>query len=103
MTNRVRISYSVPLADIPSEMQRVTKEVERDLELLVESVKELSFTEDFTPSTRRVKLCLEYATAIEARLADVEQIATGYLDLQNNTIDETHQVETPKGEKKTDD
>ena len=83
MDNRVRISYSVPLTGIPSELQRVVQEAREDLMLLVEAAKGLNFMEDFAVSSHRVKMCLQHAAAIEARLADVDQISTGYLEIQN--------------------
>ena len=84
MTNRVRISYSVPLTEIPSELQRITNQTKDDLMRLVESINELNFTEDFTISSHKTKLCWEYAASIESRLADANQIAAGYTEIQES-------------------
>ena len=84
MTNKVRISYTVPLTEVPIEAQGLSNRVRANCESVSEILNSIEFVKDFASSHEKLKTTALLLDKAQTMVLDALSIADGFVEIQNS-------------------
>ena len=92
---KVKISYTVDLDDIPSEVERLYEKIKPDLESVVDSAAKFGKSENVSIDERikDIESLRRSMGAVDVLLADVHMILLGYMNVLSNPAGDGDQQE----------
>ena len=97
MNNKVRISYAVPILQVPEEIQKLVDRMNSTLAGINATMENIDFNENFELSFRRAQSLAISVDSLDSNISDITLLAEGFLEIQNKLAsDQTEPEETPK-------
>lgn len=110
MTSKVRIAYTVPLTDVPKEVQILISRIQDTVLSISSTLEDINFVDDFAVSHGKLKNILLLQDKLQMTLEDSMVLSDGYLELQasiatTRNVDDinTTQELSPQSQEATDD
>ena len=84
MTNKVRISYTVPLTEVPVEAQGLTNRIRHNCESVNEILSSIEFVQDFEASHERLRTTALLLDKAQTMVLDALSIVDGFVEIQSS-------------------
>ena len=84
MTNKVRISYTVPLTEVPLEAQGLSNRIHASCESASEILNSIEFVQDFAASHEKLKTTALLLDRAQTMVLDALSIVDGFVEIQNS-------------------
>lgn len=81
--NKVRITYTVSLADVPKETQTLIDRLRKENQEISKLLSNMNFIEDFAISSEKLKSVTMLLDKAQTTALDVLNLSEGFIELQN--------------------
>ena len=83
MNNKVRISYAVPILQVPEEIQKLVDRMRSTLVGVNTTMEGIDFSDNFELSFRKAQSLAVSVDSLESNISDIAMLAEGFLEIQN--------------------
>ena len=83
MNNKVRISYAVPILQVPEEIQKLVDRMRSTLVGVNTTMEGIEFSDNFELSFRKAQSLAISVDSLESNISDIAMLAEGFLEIQN--------------------
>lgn len=83
MSNKVRISYAVPILQVPEEIQKLVDRMRSTLVGINNTMEGIDFNENFELSFRQAQSLAISVDSLESNISDISMLAEGFLEIQS--------------------
>lgn len=83
MNNKVRISYAVPILQVPEEIQKLVDRMRSTLVGVNTTMEGIDFSDNFELSFRKAQSLAISVDSLESNISDIAMLAEGFLEIQN--------------------
>ena len=101
MSNKVRISYAVPILQVPEEIQKLVDRMRSTLVGINNTMEGIDFNENFELSFRQAQSLAISVDSLESNISDISMLAEGFLEIQSK-LSEGASESGPNQEVETD-
>ena len=88
MSNKVRISYAVPILQVPEEIQKLVNRMRSTLAGVNATMEGINFNDNFEMSFRKAQSLAISVDSLESNISDIAMLAEGFLQIQNKLTEE---------------